>query len=133
MKNFFIKLMGINDICLTAFLSVLIINMFLNMLFPVSASAEKTVIDVATRTATAVLAGYFISKGFSDKKDLPLARGKRTRKNIQSFIVAMLGFASLSILLIVRYADGINFSAATVSQIRDLFLASVAFLMGTPD
>ena len=129
-KDFF-RAIGINDLWLTVFFAVLAVNMFIGMVFPLSSIAEKAGIDIATRTATAVLAGYFISKGFTEKKPALPARESGMRKKFQSYIVASLGLVSLVILIVVRYADGIGFSPATVSQVRDLYLASVAFLMGT--
>lgn len=80
-KNFF-RAIGINDLWLTVFFAVLVVNMFIGMVFPLSSVAEKAGIDIATRTTTAVLAGYFISKGFTEKSPrFPPVRAGRAKNS----------------------------------------------------
>lgn len=132
MKKKSLHFIGINDLWLTLYFAALIINMFISLLFPLTPAAEKAGLDIAMRTATAVLAGYFVSKGFTEKKNTsPPLREEKTRKNFQSIVVAAVGTAALCIMIVVRYAESVTFSAASLSQVRDLYLASVAFLMGT--
>ena len=68
---------------------------FISLLFPLTPAAEKAGLDIAMRTATAVLAGYFVSKGFTEKKNTsPPLREEKTRKNFQSIVVAAVGTAA---------------------------------------
>ena len=80
-KDFF-RAIGINDLWLTVFFAVLVVNMFIGMIFPLSSVAEKVGIDIATRTATAVLAGYFISKVLLKKSPrFPHVRAGRAKNS----------------------------------------------------
>ena len=56
----FRKQIGINDIWLSVFMIILLVHIAVGMFLP--ADSGKEPIDVVTRTATAVLAGYFVSK-----------------------------------------------------------------------
>lgn len=56
---------------------------------------------------------------------------KQTRHSFQTTIVALIGLFSLSLMIAVRFTESMNFSPTTLSQVRDLYLVSVAFLMGT--
>ena len=92
MKKKLLQSVGINDLWLTLYFAALIINMFISLLFPLTPAAEKAGLDIAMRTATAVLAGYFVSKGFTEKKNAsPPLREEQTRKNFQSIVVAAVG------------------------------------------
>lgn len=123
---------GINDLWLTAFFAVLLINLVLSLVIPLSPDDEKVHLDVVLRTTTAVLAGYFISKNFIGKKPIALTdEGENARHVFQTTAVAIIGLFSLGMMLVIRYAPTLPYTSATVSQIRDLYLGSVAFLMGT--
>lgn len=102
------------------------------MIVPLPEGHEKASPDVVTRTATAVLAGYFISKNFISKKtSVDLEKSQRTRMAFQTTAVGIIGLFSLALILVIRYAYEFNFSSTNLSLVRDLYLASVAFLMGT--
>ena len=79
MKKKLLQSVGINDLWLTLYFAALIINMFISLLFPLTPAAEKAGLDIAMRTATAVLAGYFVSKGFTEKKNASLRFAKKER------------------------------------------------------
>ena len=49
----------------------------------------------------------------------------------QTTAVGIIGLFSLALILVIRYAYEFNFSSTNLSLVRDLYLASVAFLMGT--
>lgn len=59
---------GANDLWLSLFFIILLINLAFSMIVPLPEGHKKASLDVVTRTATAVLAGYFISKNFISKK-----------------------------------------------------------------
>ncbi len=123
---------GLNDLCLILFFAVQLVNLLLGMIFPLSDNDPKTDIDVINRTAVAVLAGYFISKNFvSGMPEIPIDDGAKTRHVFRTLTVAFIGLFSLIVLLFVRHSVSLTVSYATVSQMRDMYLASVAFLMGT--
>ncbi len=101
---------------------------------PLPSGNDKANIDVVMRTATAVLVGYFISKGSINNKPIELTDiGQKTRNTFQTSIVAAIGIFSLSLMMIVRFVDSIVLSYTIMTQIRDFYLASVAFLMGTAE
>lgn len=135
MKNFWnaVKnIIGLNDIWLAVFFIILLVNLVLCMVFPLPENDMKTGLDIVTRTAIAILSGYFISKNFIEKKPLTLQdKEKQTRHAFQSTIIALIGLFSISLIISVRFDESINFSPTTLSQVRDLFLVSIAFLMGT--
>lgn len=113
------------------FFAVLIINIVFSTIFPLSAENEKEHLDIVMRTATAVLAGYFISKNFINKKPFALTdEGKQKRHLFQTNVIGLIGIFSICIMMIIRYPS-LYYSSAVLSQIRDLYLGSVAFLMGT--
>ena len=114
------------------FFVILLVNLVLSMVFPLPANDPRTGLDIVTRTAVAVLSGYFISKNFTEKKPVMLEdKEKQTRHSFQTTIVALIGLFSLSLMIAVRFTESMNFSPTTLSQVRDLYLVSVAFLMGT--
>lgn len=123
---------GSNDLWLFLLFILQLIYLVLSILLPVEANSDKTSIDIVNRTATAVLVGYFISKNFiSEKPKHILDEPEKTRLHFQTSVVALIGLFSLCIMIVVRYIEIISISHAILSQIRDLYLASVAFLMGT--
>lgn len=123
---------GLNDIWLAVFFVILLVNLVLSMVFPLPENDSRTGLDIVTRTAVAVLSGYFISKNFTEKKPVMLEdKEKQTRHSFQTTIVALIGLFSLSLMIAVRFTESMNFSPTTLSQVRDLYLVSVAFLMGT--
>ena len=123
---------GLNDLCLILFFAVQLLHLVTGMIFPLNESDPKSDIDVINRTATAVLAGYFISKKFvSLKTEIIVDNGEKIRKVFQTLVVAFIGLFSLLIMLVVRHNAYLTVSYAMLSQTRDLYFASVAFLMGT--
>ena len=123
---------GLNDLCLILFFAVQLLHLVTGMIFPLNESAPKSDIDVINRTATPVLAGYFISKKFvSLKTEIIVDNGEKIRKVFQTLVVAFIGLFSLLIMLVVRHNAYLTVSYAMLSQTRDLYFASVAFLMGT--
>lgn len=127
-----IKSVGMNDIWLSAFFVILLIHMAMSMMFPLPENDAKLAIDVVTRTATALLAGYFISKNFVTKTLSNYAdKNKQTRHIYQTTIVAVMGLFCLFLLILIRYIPSIQVSTTTLSQVRDIYLASTAFLIGT--
>lgn len=126
----FRKQIGINDIWLSVFMIILLVHIAVGMFLP--ADSGKEPIDVVTRTATAVLAGYFVSKNFVTQQQSPIEdEAQRARHNFQTNIVAATGLFALGILLTARYVRISAMSMTAISQLRDIFIASVAFLMGT--
>lgn len=124
---------SLNDIYLTIYFIMLLISLILSMAFPLPQNDVRSSLDVVLRTAVAALCGYFISSNFIEKtvpsvKINPLVKPKLL---YQINVVALLGMFSLCLLIAARYSDKMEFSAGTLSQVRDLYLASVAFLMGT--
>ena len=136
MKQFF-KQIGANDLWLTLFFFATFTNLIFSMIFPVPNESNKLGLDVTMRTATAVLSGYFISKNFIEKKpniqtqSIQYKKYEITRTAFQTILVGLIGLFSFSVLTLVRYANTMQFFPTTLSQMRDLYLASVAFLMGT--
>ena len=59
---------GLNDLCLILFFAVQLLHLVTGMIFPLNESDPKSDIDVINRTATAVLAGFFIIKKFVSLK-----------------------------------------------------------------
>ena len=126
----FRKQIGINDIWLSVFMIILLVHIAVGMFLP--ADSGKEPIDVVTRTANAVLAGYFVSKNFVTQQQSPIEdEAQRARHNFQTNIVAATGLFALGILLTARYVRISAMSMTAISQLRDIFIASVAFLMGT--
>lgn len=126
----FRKQIGINDIWLSVFMIILLVHIAIGMFLP--ADNGKKPIDVVTRTATAVLAGYFVSKNFVTQQPSQIEdQAQRARHNFQTNIVAATGLFALGILLTARYVRISAMSMTAISQLRDIFIASVAFLMGT--
>ncbi len=134
MRKLSIKKIGINDLWLTVFFGILIINIILSLVFPLAPDDEKVHLDVVMRTATAVLAGYFISKNFIDKNPSVVTdEDERARHFFQTTVVAIIGLFSLCVMILIRYAPALSYVSAVISQTRDLYLGSVAFLMGTAE
>lgn len=123
---------GTNNLWLTLYFIVLLIHFAFSAAIPLPQTDMRGGIDIVTRTATAVLAGYFISQSFIKKKPkLMLDQGENVRHTFQTVIVAVLGLFCLAVILIVRYVPYFEISISIVSQARDLYLGCVAFLMGT--
>lgn len=123
----FRKQIGINDIWLSVFMIILLVHIAIGMFLP--ADNGKKPIDVVTRTATAVLAGYFVSKNFVTQQPSQIGdQAQRARHNFQTNIVAATGLFALGILLTARYVRISAMSMTAISQLRDIFIASVAFL-----
>lgn len=134
MKQKFFNMIGSNNLWLTLFFAIQLVYVVLSVTLPLPSGNDKANIDVVMRTATAVLVGYFISKGFINNKPIELTDiGQKTRNTFQTSIVAAIGIFSLSLMMIVRFVDSIVLSYTIMTQIRDFYLASVAFLMGTAE
>lgn len=133
MKNFKSGTICVNDIWLISFFVIQLTYTVLSTIMPVSEGNGKYVLDVIMRTSTAVLAGYFLSKNFSKPKHRPASPESRARHTIQSNVVGIIGLFALCLTLIVRYVDRMQLPDITVAQLRDFYLASIAFLMGTSE
>ncbi len=139
MKNFFrshisdiIRYAGAGNIWLLILFIVQAIYIILYIFLPLPDGHEKSVLDVVTRTAAAVLVGYFLSKNFAaDQPETVTLDQSSRRKTLQINIAGIIGLCSLSIVMTVRYVDSVTLPYNVISQIRDFYLASVAFLMGT--
>ena len=101
-------------------------------LFTSATRRRKSVLDVVMRTSAAVLVGYFLSKNFMSVKisDKTLAE-KSIRITIQTNVVGAVGLFSLVMILAVRFHGLISLPYNVLAQLRDFYLAAVAFLMGT--
>lgn len=140
MKNFFrsdipgiIRSVGAGNIWLLIFFIVQAVYIILCVFMPLPEGHEKSTLDVVTRTAAAVLVGYFLSKNFSaDRSETVVPKETTTRKTLQINVAGIIGLCSLSIVT-VRYVDSVTLPYNVISQLRDFYLASVAFLMGTSD
>lgn len=109
--------------------------MTLCVFLPLPDGHEKSVLDVVTRTSAAVLVGYFLSKNFTTDRTKALS-GKDERsfcKTLQTNVAGVVGLFSLTMLTIIRYVDSTALPYNVVTQLRDFYLAAVAFLMGTGD
>lgn len=128
----FIKEIGNNNLWLSVYLVILLVNLFLTMLFPLPQNDLRGGIDIVTRTATAVLGGYFLSQNFIKKKpELLTDKGEIMRNAFQTSLVASVGMFCLLSIMLVRYIKAIEISISSISLLRDSYLACVAFLMGT--
>lgn len=123
------KYIPLNDIYLTIYFVILLISLLVSLLFPLPSNDVRNSLDVVLRTAVAVLCGYFLSSDLG-KNSPPKPIAPPPKKLYQNNVVAWLGLFSLCVLIAARYSEKAEFSAGTLSQIRDLYLASVAFLMG---
>lgn len=132
LQNHTFNRINTNDIWLLSFFAIHFVYIALCVFLPLPQGDEKSVLDVVMRTSAAVLVGYFLSKNFMSEKisDKTLAE-KSVRLTIQYNIVGIVGFFSLTIILTVRYSDFISLPYNVISQLRDFYLASIAFLMGT--
>lgn len=117
-----------NDIWLLVFFAIHIAYIALNVFFPLSSGDEKSVLDIVMRTSAAVLVGYFLSKSFASEKP---SHSSKPRLAVQTNIVGITGLFSIVLILIVRYADSTALPYNTIVQLRDFYLAAIAFLMGT--
>lgn len=129
MKNRIKISMSANDVWLLFFFAVHAVYIALCVFFPLPDGDEKSVLDVVMRTAAAVLAGYFMSKKFRPPKADSAIVKKRV--SVQSVIVGCTGAFSLCIIIVVRYTDFTILHENIIVQLRDFYLASIAFLMGT--
>ena len=115
-------------------------NLFHNEL-----NGNSSPIDTVIRTSTAGLFGYFMGKGFSQKRsknDTKLDNQKKhvpfeyalgdsgKTNNIQLVVVGLLGILSLMLLIITRNMNVATVEKiATISQLRDFILGSTGFLI----
>lgn len=120
-----------NDLWLIVFFSVHIAYIALSIFLPLAEDHEKNVLDVVMRTSAAVLVGYFISKSFATRKPDVSAVDRRVRLRIQSGIVGAVGLFAITMITLVRYCSALELSYHVIIQLRDFYLASIAFLMGT--
>lgn len=130
-----LKSVKAGDVWLTVFFAIQIVYMTLCVFLPLPDGHEKSVLDVVTRTSAAVLVGYFLSKNFATDRTKALS-GKDERsfhKTLQTNVAGIVGLFSLTMLTIIRYVDSTALPYNVVTQLRDFYLASVAFLMGTGD
>lgn len=126
------RYIGSNDIWLLSFFAIHLVYITLCVFFPLTQGDEKSVLDVVMRTSAAVLVGYFLSKSFLNERiSDKMYKEKNIRLTIQSNVVGSVGLFSLTIILTVRYFGFISLPYNIISQLRDFYLASVAFLMGT--
>lgn len=127
------KFISLNDIYLTVYFIILLISLILSMAFPLTQNDVRSSVDVVLRTAVAAMCGYFISSSFVEKTPPSVKINSPVKPKLlyQINVVALLGMFSLCVLIAARYSDKMEFSAGTLSQVRDLYLASVTFLMGT--
>lgn len=134
MKNLLKNIADINDLWLIAFFVIQLAYILAGVFSPLPANDDKSVIDVVIRTSTAALAGYFMSKNFVTKNQL-ISTGKsnRVRHIVQSCIVGCVGLFCISVILTVRFASAVALPYNTLSQLRDFYLAAIAFLMGTSE
>lgn len=120
-----------NDLWLIVFFSVHIAYIALSIFLPLAEDHEKNVLDVVMRTSAAVLVGYFISKSFATRKPDVSAVDRRVRLRIQSGIVGAVGLFAITMITLVRYCSSLELPYHVIIQLRDFYLASIAFLMGT--
>lgn len=115
-----------------SFFAIHLVYITLCVFFPLTQGDEKSVLDVVMRTSAAVLVGYFLSKNFMSVKisDKTLAE-KSIRITIQTNVVGAVGLFSLVMILAVRFHGSISLPYNVLAQLRDFYLASIAFLMGT--
>lgn len=109
--------------------------MILCVFLPLPDGDEKSVLDVVTRTSAAVLVGYFLSKNFAadQAKSLPGKAKNSSRKALQTNVAGVVGLFSLCLITTIRFVNATALPYNVVTQLRDFYLASIAFLMGTGD
>lgn len=123
---------GGNNVWLIIFFIVHIVYIALSVFLPLPDGHEKSVLDIITRTAAAVLVGYFLSKNFiSDRSASLLPANDVPRRSLQTDVAGFIGLCSLCLITFVRYVDAVELPYNVISQLRDFYLASIAFLMGT--
>lgn len=132
LQNHTFNRINTNDIWLLSFFAIHFVYIALCVFFPLTQGDEKSVLDVVMRTSAAVLVGYFLSKNFMSVKisDKTLAE-KSIRITIQTNVVGAVGLFSLVMILAVRFHGSISLPYNVLAQLRDFYLAAVAFLMGT--
>ena len=118
LQNHTFNRINTNDIWLLSFFAIHFVYIALCVFLPLPQGDEKSVLDVVMRTSAAVLVGYFLSKNFMSVKisDKTLAE-KSIRITIQTNVV--------------RFHGSISLPYNVVAQLRDFYLAAVAFLKGT--
>lgn len=127
-----IKAIGANNVWLIVFFVIQTVYIIHCVFLPLPDGDEKSVLDVVTRTSAAVLVGYFLSKNYAlSTKTLQKNAGNSTLRALQINLAGFIGLFSLSVLMFVRYADQIALPYNVMSQLRDFYLAAVAFLMGS--
>lgn len=132
LQNHTFNRINTNDIWLLSFFAIHFVYIALCVFLPLPQGDEKSVLDVVMRTSAAVLVGYFLSKNFMSEKisDKTLAE-KSIRITIQTNVVGAVGLFSLAMILAVRFHGSISLPYNVLAQLRDFYLAAVAFLMGT--
>ena len=132
LQNHTFNRINTNDIWLLSFFAIHFVYIALCVFLPLPQGDEKSVLDVVMRTSAAVLVGYFLSKNFMSVKisDKTLAE-KSIRITIQTNVVGAVGLFSLAMILAVRFHGSISLPYNVLAQLRDFYLAAVAFLMGT--
>lgn len=132
LQNHTFNRINTNDIWLLSFFAIHFVYIALCVFLPLPQGDEKSVLDVVMRTSAAVLVGYFLSKNFMSVKisDKTLAE-KSIRITIQTNVVGAVGLFSLVMILAVRFHGSISLPYNVLAQLRDFYLAAVAFLMGT--
>lgn len=132
LQNHTFNRINTNDIWLLSFFAIHFVYIALCVFLPLPQGDEKSLLDVVMRTSAAVLVGYFLSKNFMSVKisDKTLAE-KSIRITIQTNVVGAVGLFSLVMILAVRFHGSISLPYNVLAQLRDFYLAAVAFLMGT--
>lgn len=132
LQNHTFNRINTNDIWLLSFFAIHFVYIALCVFLPLPQGDEKSVLDVVMRTSAAVLVGYFLSKNFMSVKisDKTLAE-KSIRITIQTNVVGAVGLFSLVMILAVRFHGSISLPYNVLAQLRDFYLAAVAFLMVT--
>lgn len=131
--NAAVKGVKAGDVWLTAYFAIQIVYMTLCVFLPLPDGDEKSVLDVVTRTSAAVLAGYFLSKNFAtdQAKSLPGKAINSSSKTLQTNVAGVVGLFSLCLITTIRFVNATTLPYNVVTQLRDFYLASIAFLMGT--
>ena len=131
--NATVKSVIAGDVWLTAYLAIQLVYMTLCVFLPLPDGDEKSVLDVVTRTSAAVLAGYFLSKNFGAHKATSISGESLNspRRALQTNVAGVIGLFSLTTLTLIRFVDSIALPYNVVTQLRDFYLAAIAFLMGT--
>jgi len=128
LQNHTFNRINTNDIWLLSFFAIHFVYIALCVFLPLPQGDEKSVLDVVMRTSAAVLVGYFLSKNFMSVKisDKTLAE-KSIRITIQTNVVGAVGLFSLVMILAVRFHGSISLPYNVLAQLRDFYLAAVAF------